>query len=148
MSKVNSEITLAEFSDDLREVIKSFKERGANQASLIAKVWEFFNERVKDGDSPVITPFSSDEVKEVSSLLLKRVNEEKKGKEIADVLAVCYLVMDYGDTMKELLIDGGLAVPLMVSINSHLDEVDVVERGLFTAGSIAHDNRKERVDCA
>ena len=55
--------------------------------------------------------------------------------------------MDYDGAMKAALAEGGLAAPLMEIINSHRDEVDVVERGLLTAAWIAGNNGKECVDC-
>ena len=83
----------------------------------------------------------------MSCLLLERLKEEKEGKEIAAVLAVCSLVMQYDGEMRTSLIEGGLAAPLVEIINSHRHQVDVVERGLWAAGGIAAMNGKECVDC-
>ena len=49
--------------------------------------------------------------------------------------------------MRASLLEGGLAGPLVEIINSHRDQVDVVERGLHVAAWIAFDNGKECVDC-
>ena len=140
-------LTKEGFSDDVRKVIKGLKERNVNRVALITKLWEFRKKCLKGGAILPFAPFSSDEVKEVSSLLLKRVKEEKEGKEIAAVLAVCTLVTWHDDAMTVSLTEGGLAAPLVEIINSHRDEVDMVERGLFTAGWITHNNGKECVDC-
>ena len=135
------------FSDDVRKVIKGLNERNVNRAAVITQLWEFCKKCWKEGVSLSLSRFSSNEAKEVSSLLLERVKEEKEGKEIAAVLAVCFLVMEYENAMRASLGERGLAVPLMEIINSHRDQVDVVERGLFTAGWIAYNNGKECVDC-
>jgi len=135
-------LTKEGFSDDVRKVIKGLKERNVNGAAAANQLWEFWK---KNGGS--ISPFSSDERKEVSSLLLERLKEEKEGKEIAAVLAVCSLVMWYdGREMRTSLVEGGLAAPLVEIINSHRDQVDVVERGLWAACWVVHDG-KECVDC-
>ena len=63
------------------------------------------------------------------------------------MLAVCSLVLWHDGPMRALLAEGGLAAPLVEIINSHRDEVDVVERGLFAIGSIAYVDGKECVDC-
>ena len=153
MSETNSEIKLAltqeGLGDDVRKVIKGLKERNVNRVALITKLWEFHKKYWKDVVVflSFVRFFSSDEVKEVSSLLLERVKEEKEGKEIAAVLAVCYLVMRYDGVMAASLVEGGLAAPLVEIINSHRDEVDVIERGLFTAGDTAVFYGKECVDC-
>ena len=122
-------------SDDVRKVIKGLKERNVNRAAVITQLWEFCKKFWKDGVYPLLSPFSSDEVEEVSSLLLGRVKEENEGKDIVTVLAVCRLVMR-DDAMRTSLSEGGLAGPLVEIINSHHDQADVVERGLQTAGWI------------
>ena len=88
------------FSDDVRKVLKGLKERNVNRAALITQLWEFCKKCWKDEVHLSLYRFSSDEVKEVSSLLLERVKEVKEGKEIAAVLAVCSLVMRYDDAMR------------------------------------------------
>lgn len=140
-------LTKEGFSDDVRKVIEGLKERNVNRAALITQLWEFWKKCWKDGVLLSFSPFSSDEVKEVSSSLLERVKEEKEGKEIAAVLAVCHLVVRNDDAMRASLVGGGLAGPLVEIINSHRDQVDVVERGLWAAALIAAKNGKECVDC-
>ena len=140
-------LTKEGFSDDVRKVIKGLKERTVNRVALITELWEFWKKCWKEGAVLSFARFSPDEVKEVSSMLLERVKEEKEGKEIAAVLAVCHLVMWYDDAMRASLVEGGLAAPLVEIINSHRDEVDVVERGLHAAARIAIHNGKECVDC-
>jgi len=141
-------LTKEGFSDDVRKVIKGLKERNVNGAAAANQLWEFWKKCWKEGVYDLsISPFSSAERKEVSSLLLERLKEEKEGKEIAAVLAVCSLVMEYDGGMMISLIQGGLAAPLAEIINSHRDQVDVVERGLQAAGAIACVNGKECIDC-
>ena len=131
----------------MRKVIKGLNERNVNRVALITRLLEFWKKCLKDVVFLSFSRFSSDERKEVSSLLLERVKEEKEGKEIAAVLALCALVM-WGDVaMRTSLFEGGLTDPLMEIINSHRDQVDVVERGLFTAAWIAFINGKECIDC-
>ena len=139
-------LTKEGWSDDVRKVIKGLKERNVNGAAAANQLWEFWKKCVKDVNLS-ISPFSSDERKEVSSLLLERLKEEKEGKEIAAVLAVCFLVMWYDVGMRTSLIEGGLAAPLVEIINSHRDQVDVVERGLWAAGALAWENGKQCIDC-
>ena len=135
------------FSDDVRKVIKGLKERNVNGAAAVNQLWEFQMKCMKDGVYDLsISPFSSAERKEVSSLLLERLKEEKEGKEIAAVLAVCRLVT-YDGEMRTSLAEGGLAAPLVEIINSHRHQVDVAERGLFAAADIAYENGKECIDC-
>ena len=92
---------------------------------------------MKDGVYPSISCFFSAEEEEVSSLVLKRLKEEEKGEDIAVVLAVCRLVMLYGGGMKAALRAGGLAASLVKILESHRGQVDVAERGLWSAAEIA-----------
>ena len=144
-------LTKEGFSDDVRKVLKGLKERNVNRAALINKLWEFWKKCRKDAvnlsHDLSISRSPSAEVKEASSLLLERVKEEKEGEDIAAVLAVCSLVLCYDGETRAPLFEGGLAAPLVKILNSHLGQVDVVERGLFTAGWMAFDNGKECVDC-
>ena len=70
-------------------------------------------------------------------MLVERLKEEKDGKNIAAVLAVCTYVMLYDDAMRGPLIEGGFAAPLVRILNSRLDQLDVVEMGLQAAARVA-----------
>jgi len=59
------------FSHDLRKVIEGVKERSVNGAAAVNQLWEFWKKCTKDNIRLLISPFSSAERKEVSSLLLK-----------------------------------------------------------------------------
>ena len=135
-----------EFDGNLRKAIAALKEKDDNRTVLITKLWKYFNKHAKDGDYLSYYFHSSDEVKEWSSLLLERLKEEKEGKEIAAVLAVCHMANAENEGMTKSLFEGGLADQLVAVLNSHCDNADVAERGLFAAGSLAWCPGKECVN--
>ena len=85
-SEIELSLTKEGFSDDVRKVIKGLKEENVNVVTAVNQLWEYRRKCVKDGVVLSISPFSSDESKEGSYLLLERMKEEKEGKDIADTL--------------------------------------------------------------
>mgnify|MGYP001611960620 CR=1 FL=1 len=91
--------------------------------------------------------FTPAEEKEFSQLLLGRLKEVKDKKEIAAVLALCSLSTANDGAMAAALVEVGLVAPLMEVLKSNLDQVDVVERGLFTVGWISYGSCKDWIGC-
>lgn len=113
---------------DLRAAIKGLRERSDDRVALIAKL-----SRSSSVD------FSSGEVKEVTSLLLERLNE---GKEIAAVLALCNVAMSADDKVRDSLDDGGLTDLLAKILDQDLchDRPDAVGQCFFIAAQLAFRN--------
>lgn len=138
-------LTTERFGDDVRRVITSLKEKSDNRAAQITQLWTFHKECAVRLVVLRIDPFSSDERKEVCSVLLQRATEAKEGKEIAAVLAVCRLVVGGDYAMTASLYETGLMGLLTEIIDLHRDQADVAERGVFAVGLMALRNGKERI---
>ena len=139
-------LTKEGFSEDVRKALNALATRNVNRFALITQLWEFWNKCKKNGVYPETVASPDDGPGWVSHWLLHPLMEAKEEKEIAAVLAVCALVTDpsngYSEA-REMLITKGLAGPLAMIINSHLDQADIVERGLIVAADIAWANGKE-----
>lgn len=136
-------LTAGGFSEDVRRALEALETRNANRMILIAQLWEFWKKCTKDGIRLKAIVSSDDGLRWVSRWLLKEAKEEK---EIAAVLAVCALITEQLDGCfeeREMLIIKGLADPLAVIIKSHLDQADIVERGLIIAVCIAYSHGKD-----
>lgn len=151
MSKENPEIKLAltkeGFNGDVRKVVKALKERNVNRVALITKLWESWKKNQQKEIRRSVPRFSRCKRKEVASMLLERLEEEKEGKDIAAVLAVCNFVMDHDGAMWVSLTERGLAVRLVEILDLRRYDADVVEKGLFAAKHTALFEGKECVEC-
>ena len=143
MSEIKLALTVEGHSDDVRKVIKGFKEMNVNRAAAVSQLWEFCRECANEGVALSIAPFTPAERKEVACLLLDRLREEKEGKNIAAVLSVCTHVMLRDGEIRAPLVEGGLAPQLVEIINSHFEQLNVVEMGLQAASRIAMNNGQE-----
>jgi len=130
----------------MRKVLKSFEEKNINRVALANQVWDYWMECRKEGVGFFISPFSSDERKRVSSVLVERLREEKEGRGIAAVLAICSPIMEYDGPMRASLTGRGLVIPLVEILNSYRDQVDVVVRGLWAAIRVIPSYGEECID--
>lgn len=114
--------------DDLRAAIKGLRERSDDRVALIAKL-----------SLSSSVDLSSDEVKEIVSLLLERLNE---GKEITAVLTLCDAAMSANDAVRDSLDDGGLAGLLVKILDQDLccDRPDMVGQCFFVTAQLAFRN--------
>ena len=135
------------FSEDMRKALKALETRDVNRLAVITQLWEFWKKCKKDRVCLEAVASFDDRPRWVSRWLLRPLLEAMEEKEIAAVLALCALVLDQCDVYfeaRQLLVKKGLAGPLVVIIESHLDQADIVERGLVVAYYIAPDEGKER----
>ena len=139
-------LTKEGFSEDVRKALKALATRNVNRFALITQLWEFWKKCKQDDVSLEAVASPRDGPRWVSHWLLHPLKEAKEEKEIAAVLALCALVTEQSDgyfEARQLLVKKGLAGPLAVIIKSHLDQADIVERGLIVAYRIACGDGKE-----
>lgn len=130
-------LTDERFGDDVRRVITDLREKSDDRAYRINQLWTFYKAACDRFADLSFVPFSSGERKEVCSLLLKRTIEAKEREEIVAVLAVCRLAATYDRAMTASLYETGLMSLLTEIIDSHCDQADVAERGVFAVGLMA-----------